>query len=307
MPRESLDDLNAFLAVARTGSFTRAAAQIGVTQSALSHTVRALEERLGVRLLTRTTRSVAPTEAGERLLRTLGPHFAEIEAELDAVRDMRDRPSGTIRITTAGHAADTILWPKLSPLLADYPEIKVELIVDYSMVDMVAQRYDAGVRLGEQVEKDMIAVRIGPDMRMAVVAAPGYFEQRLSPRTPHDLAEHNCINLRLPTYGDYLPWEFDRKGQSVKARVDGQWVFSTSPPMRAAALAGFGLAYLPEDMVLDDLAAGRLVRVLKDWCEPFTGYHLYYPDRRHTSRAFTLVVDTLRHRDYDGALSPNTE
>jgi len=295
MSRASLDDLNAFMTVARAGSFTAAAARIGVTQSALSHTVRTLEERLGVRLLSRTTRSVAPTEAGERLLRTLGPHFAEIEAELDAVRDLRERPSGTIRITTAGHAADTILWPKLSTLLADYPEIKVELIVDYGMIDMVAQRYDAGVRLGEQVEKDMIAVRIGPDMRMAVVATPGYFEQRAAPKTPHDLAAHNCINLRLPTHGEYLAWEFDRKSQSVNARVDGQWVFSSSPPMREAALAGFGLAYLPEDMVLDDVAAGRLVRVLEHWCEPFTGYHLYYPDRRHTSRAFKLVVDALRY------------
>jgi DNA-binding transcriptional LysR family regulator len=294
MDRASLDDLNAFLALARASSFTRAAAQIGVTQSALSHTVRALEGRLGVRLLTRTTRSVAPTEAGERLLRALGPHFAEIEAELDAVRDLRDRPSGTIRITTAGHAADTILWPKLSPLLAEYPEIRVELIVDCGRIDVVVQRFHAGVRLGEQVEKDMIAVRIGPDMRMAVVATPGYFEQRPPPQTPHDLAAHNCINLRLPPYGEHLPWEFDRKGQSVNARVEGQWTFSSSPPMHEAALAGFGLAYLPEDMVLDDVTAGRLVRVLEDWCDPFTGYHLYYPDRRHTSRAFQLVVDALR-------------
>lgn len=296
MPRESFDDLLGFLAVARAGSFTRAAAQLGVSQSALSHSVRALESRLGVRLLTRTTRSVAPTQTGERLLRTLGPRFDEIAAELAAVRDLRDKPAGTIRITTAGHAAETILWPKLARLLPDYPEIKVEISVDYGLIDIVARRFDAGVRLGEQVEKDMIAVRIGPDLRMAVVGTPGYFARRPPPQTPQDLAAHKCINLRLPTYGELLTWEFERDGQALNARVEGQWVFSSSPPMLKAALAGFGLAYLPEDMVLEHLAAGRLERVLEAWCAPFTGYHLYYPSRRQSSRALALVVEALRHR-----------
>jgi len=296
MPRERFDDLLAFLAVARAGSFTRAAAQLGVSQSALSHTVRALESRLGVRLLTRTTRSVAPTESGERLLHTVGPRFEEIAAELAAVRDLRDKPAGTIRITTAGHAAETVLWPTLARLLPDYPEIKVEISVDYGLIDIVAPRYDAGVRLGEQVEKDMIAVRIGPDLRMAVVGTPGYFARRPPPQTPQDLATHDCINLRLPTYGELLTWEFERDGQALNARVEGQWVFSSSLPMLEAALAGCGLAYLPEDMALEHVAAGRLVRVLEDWCAPFTGYHLYYPSRRQSSRALALVVDALRHR-----------
>jgi DNA-binding transcriptional LysR family regulator len=296
MPRERFDDLLAFLAVARAGSFTRAAAQLGVSQSALSHTVRALESRLGVRLLTRTTRSVAPTESGERLLHTVGPRFEEIAAELAAVRDLRDKPAGTIRITTAGHAAETVLWPTLARLLPDYPEIKVEISVDYGLIDIVARRYDAGVRLGEQVEKDMIAVRIGPDLRMAVVGTPGYFARRPPPQTPQDLATHDCINLRLPTYGELLTWEFERDGQALNARVEGQWVFSSSLPMLEAALAGCGLAYLPEDMALEHVAAGRLVRVLEDWCAPFTGSHLYYPSRRQSSRALALVVDALRHR-----------
>ena len=296
MPRESFDDLLAFLAVARAGSFTRAAVQRGVSQSALSHTVRALETRLGVRLLTRTTRSVAPTEAGERLLRTLGPRFDEIEAELAAVRDLRDKPAGTIRLTTAGHAAETILWPKLARLLPDYPDLSVEISIDYGRIDIVAQRYDAGVRLGEQVEKDMIAVRIGPDLRMAVVGTPGYFAQRPPPLTPRDLAAHGCINLRLPNDDELLTWEFERDGQALNARVNGQWVFSNSAPMLKAALAGFGLAYLPEDMVLESIADGRLIRVLEDWCQLFTGYHLYYPSRRQSSRALTLVIEALRHR-----------
>jgi DNA-binding transcriptional LysR family regulator len=296
MSRQSLDDLVAFLAVARTGSFTHAAPELGISQSALSHTIRALEARLGVRLLTRTTRSVAPTEAGERLLRTLGPRFEEIEAELAAVRELRDKPAGTIRITTAGHAAETILWPKLSKVLPEYPDIHVEISVDYGMTDIVAQRFDAGVRLGEQVEKDMIAVRIGPDMRMAVVATPSYFAKRPPPRTPQDLAQHDCINMRLPTHRELLLWEFDRDGQAVNVHVDGQWVFSSSSPMLRAALAGFGLAYLPEDMVLEHVAAGRLLRALEDWCEPFTGYHLYYASRRLSSRALAVVIEALRHR-----------
>ncbi len=296
MPRQNLDDLVAFLAVARAGSFTQAAPELGVSQSALSHTLRALEARLGVRLLTRTTRSVAPTEASERLLRTLGPRLDEIEAELAAVRELRDKPAGTIRITTAGHAAETILWPKLSKVLPEYPDIQVEISVNYGMTDIVAQRFDAGVRLGEQVEKDMIAVRIGPDLCMAVVATPGYFAKRPPPRTPQDLARHDCVNMRLPTYRELLLWEFERDGQAVNVRFAGQWVFSSSPPVLQTALAGFGLAYLPEDMVLEPIAAGCLVRVLEDWCAPFTGYHLYYASRHQSSRALAVVIEALRHR-----------
>ena len=296
MAGENLNDLLAFLAVAREGSFTRAAAQLGVSQSALSHTIRALESRLGVRLLTRTTRSVSPTEAGERLLLTVGPRFEEIEAELAALSELRDKPAGTIRITTAEHAANTILWPKLAKLLPDYPDVKVEITVDYRLTDIVAERYDAGVRLGDQVAKDMIAVRIGPDMRMAVVGTPAYFARRPQPKTPQDLAAHDCINLRLPTYGGLLAWEFERNGHALKAHVQGQWVFNSSTPILRAVLAGFGLAYVPEDMVREHVTDGRLERVLEDWCPTFPGYHLYYPSRRQSSPAFALLVNTLRYQ-----------
>jgi DNA-binding transcriptional LysR family regulator len=297
MPRESLNDLLAFLAVARERSFTRAAAQLGVSQSALSHTMRGLEARLGLRLLTRTTRSVAPTEAGERLLRTVGPRLDEIDAELAALSELRERPAGTIRITAGEHAADAILWPALAKLLPDYPDIRVELIVDYGLTDIVAERYDAGVRLGEQVAKDMVAVRIGPDMRMAVVGAPSYFAQRERPRTPHDLMAHACINIRLPTYGGFYAWEFEKGGRELKVRVEGQLVFNNIALRLNATLAGFGLAYLPEDQVRAHLADGRLTRVLADWCPPFPGYHLYYPSRRQPTPAFALLVDALRYRD----------
>lgn len=300
MPRESFNDLLAFLAVARERSFTRAAAQLGVSQSALSHTVRGLEARLGLRLLSRTTRSVAPTEAGERLLRTLGPRLDEIDAELAALSALRDKPAGTIRITAAEHSADSILWPALQRFLPDYPDIKVEIIVDYGLTDIVAERYDAGVRLGEQVAKDMIAVRIGPDMRMAVVGAPAYFAGRPPPRVPHDLTAHSCINIRLPTYGGLYVWEFERDGRELKVRVEGQLVFNNLALRLNAALAGFGLAYLPEDRVQDYVASGRLVRVLDDWCAPFSGYHLYYPSRRQPPPAFTLLVDALRYRGAAG-------
>ena len=296
MAGENLNDLLAFLAVAREGSFTRAAAQLGVSQSALSHTIRALESRLGVRLLTRTTRSVSPTEAGERLLLTVGPRFEEIEAELAALSELRDKPAGTIRITTAEHAANTILWPKLGKLLPDYPDVKVEITVDYRLTDIVADRYDAGVRLGDQVAKDMIAVRIGPDLRMAVVGTPAYFARRPQPKTPQDLAARDCINLRLPTYGGLLAWEFERNGHAVKAHVQGQWVFNSSTPILRAVLAGFGLAYLPEDMVREHVTDGRLERVLEDWCPTFPGYHLYYPSRRQSSPAFALLVNALRYQ-----------
>ena len=296
MRREELVDLNAFLTVAEERSFTRAAAKLGTSQSALSYTIRRLETRLGVRLLTRTTRSVAPTEAGERLLRTLGPALEDIGAELASLSELRENPAGTIRITTGEHPAEAILWPAFAKLLPNYPDIKVELTVDYGLVDIVAERYDAGVRLGEQLAKDMIAVRIGPDMRMAVVGAPSYFARRPHPRKPQDLTAHDCINIRLPTYGGFYAWEFEKKGRELKVRVEGQLVFNNVALRLNAALAGFGLAYLPEDQVQTHLADGRLVRVLDDWCPPFSGYHLYYPSRRQPTPAFALLVDALRYR-----------
>jgi DNA-binding transcriptional LysR family regulator len=296
MPRENLNDLVAFLAVAKERSFTKAAAQVGVSQSALSHTIRALEERLGLRLLTRTTRSVAPTEAGERLLRAAGPRLDEIEAELAALSELRDKPSGTIRITAHDHAVRAVLWPALARLLPDYPDIKVEIVIDYGLRDIVAERYDAGVRTGEMVAKDMVAVRIGPDMRSAVVGAPSYFAQRAKPKTPQDLTVHTCINLRLPTHGGLYAWEFEKGGRELRVRVDGQLVFNGTAPMLDAALAGFGLAYVPEDSVQAHLADGRLIRVLADWCPPYPGYHLYYPSRRQPTPAFALLVNALRYR-----------
>jgi DNA-binding transcriptional LysR family regulator len=293
----NLDDVPAFLAVAREGSFTKAAAKLGVSQSALSHTIRELETRLGVRLLTRTTRSVAPTEAGERLLHTVGPRVEEIEAELAAVSELREKAAGNIRITATEFAADTILLPKLSKLLRDYPDIKVEIIVDYGLTDIVAQRYDAGVRSGEQVAKDMIAVRIGPDMRMAVVGAPSYFKVRLQPKKPQDLISHNCINLRLPTHGGLYAWEFQKGARELKVRVEGQLVLNATAQMLNAALAGLGLTCVPEGLVQPYLAKGRLTRVLEDWCPTFPGYHLFYPSRRQSSAAFGLLVDALRYRN----------
>ncbi|MCS3741307.1 MULTISPECIES: LysR family transcriptional regulator [unclassified Rhizobium] len=297
MTRQSINDLIAFLAVARERSFTKAAAKLGVSQSALSHTIRGLETRLGLRLLTRTTRSVSPTEAGERLLGSIGPRFDEIESELAALSEFREKPAGTIRITAGEHAADAILWPALEKLLPDYPDINVEIIVDYGLTDIVAERYDAGVRLGEQVAKDMIAVRIGPDMRMAVVGAPAYFDRRSKPQTPSDLTDHNCINLRLPTYGGVYAWEFEKDGREVKVRVEGQLVFNNAQLRLNAALSGLGLAYVPEALVRQPLSNGRLVRVLEDWCAPFPGYHLYYTSRRQTSPAFALLVNALRYRE----------
>jgi DNA-binding transcriptional LysR family regulator len=299
MPRQNVNGLLAFLAVAKQRSFTRAAAQLGVSQSALSHTVRGLEERLGLRLLTRTTRSVAPTEAGERLVRSVGPRFDEIDAELAALSELREKPAGTIRLTTGEHAAEAILWPALATLLPHYPDIKVELIIDYGLTDIVAERYDAGVRLGEQVARDMIAVRIGPDFRMAVVGAPSYFARRSRPNKPQDLTAHACINLRLPTYGGIYAWEFEKRGRELKVRVEGQLVFNNIALRLNAALAGCGLAYLPEDQVHKHLADGRLIQVLDDWCAPFSGYHLYYPSRRQATPAFALLVDALRYRGRD--------
>jgi DNA-binding transcriptional LysR family regulator len=296
MRRENFNDLLAFIAVARERSFTRAAARLGVSQSALSHTIRALEARLGLRLLTRTTRSVAPTAAGDRLLNNIGPRFEEIETELDALSALREKPAGTIRITCVDYAADAVLWPKLAKFLPAYPDIKVEIVVDYGLADIVAERFDAGVRHGEQIAKDMIAVRIGPDMRMAVVGAPSYLKHRQPPKTPQDLVGHTCINLRLPTHGGLYAWEFEKGGREVRVRVEGQLVFNGAGQMLNAALDGFGLAYLPEDRVLPFMAKRRLQRVLEDWCPPFSGYHLYYPSRRQASPAFALLVDALRHR-----------
>src|SRR5580700_8906609 len=295
MQRGNLDDLLAFVAVGRERSFTKAAAKLGVSQSALSHTIRALEARLGVRLLTRTTRSVSPTEAGERLLHTLRPRFEEIDAELAALRELREKPSGTIRITATQHAVDTLLWPKLAKFLSRYPDIKVEIAAESALTDIVAQRYDAGVRSGEQVAKDMIAVRVGPDIRIAVVGAPSYFKARPEPKKPQDLIGHDCINLRLPTLGGLYAWEFEKGARALKVRVEGRLVFNGTLQMLNAALAGFGLAYVPEDAAQPYLAKGRLKRVLDDWCAPYSGYHLYYPSRRQSSAAFALLVDALRH------------
>ncbi|MGY3693000.1 DNA-binding transcriptional LysR family regulator [Bradyrhizobium sp. USDA 3240] len=296
MPRHDVNDLIAFLAVARERSFTRAAAQLGVSQSALSHTMRALEERLGVRLLTRTTRSVAPTEAGERLLQGVGPRFEEIEAELTALNALREKPAGSIRINAGEHAAETILWPALEKFLPAYPDIKVELTVDNGLANIVAERFDAGVRLGEQLAKDMIAVRIAPDFRMVVVGAPSYFKRRDRPKRPQDLTQHACINIRLPTFGGIYAWEFEKRGRPIKVRVDGQLVFNSTALRIKAALAGLGLAYVAEDQVQAQLDKGQLVQVLDDWCAPFPGYHLYYPSRRQSSPAFALLVDALRYR-----------
>ncbi len=296
MQKRDLTDLQAFLVVARERSFTKAAARLGVSQSALSHTVRELEERLGLRLLSRTTRSVAPTQAGERLFGTVGPRLEEIEAELVSLAALRDKPAGMIRITAGEHAAETVLWPALEKLVPQYPDLKVEVIVDYGLTDIVAERYDAGVRLGEQIARDMIAVRIGPDMRMAVVGAPSYFEKRSRPKQPQDLTDHVCVNLRLPTYGNVYAWEFERNGRELKVHIDGQMTFNNLGLRLKSALAGLGLAYLPEDIVRQHLAQGRLVRVLSEWCPKFSGYHLYYPSRRQATPAFAVVVDALRHR-----------
>jgi len=291
----NLNDLVAFVSVAREGSFTRAAAQLDVSQSALSHTIRGLEARLGIRLLTRTTRSVSPTEAGQRLLATLAPRFDEIQAEVVAITEVRDKPAGTVRISAAEHVADTVLWPRLSTFLPDYPDIQVEIVIEYGMIDIVAQRYDAGVRLGDQVAKDMIAVRIAPDLRMAVVGAPAYFKGRPAPATPHELTLHNCINLRLSTHGGLYAWEFEKDGRKLNVRVQGQLTYNSSRPMLRAALAGFGLACVPEDLTHDHVAAGRLVRVLEDWAPSFPGYHIYYASRLQSSPALALVVNALRH------------
>ncbi len=296
MARVNTNDLVAFLSVARERSFTRAAAKLGVSPSALSHTMRGLEERLGIRLLTRTTRSVTPTEAGERLLRSVGPRLDEIEAELDALGDLRDKPAGTIRINADENALASVLWPALRQFLPDYPDIKVEVVTDYGLTDIVAEGFDAGVRLGGMVAKDMIAMPIGPAMRMLVVAAPAYLKGRAKLKTPQDLTHHACINLRLPTYGGLYAWEFEKNGKELRVRVEGQLIFNSILPMLEAVLDGFGIAYLSQTQVQSHLDSGALVQLLADWTPSFTGYHLYYPNRRQPTQAFTVLLDALRYR-----------
>ncbi len=295
MPRANYNDLVAFLAVAREGSFTKAAARLNLTQSALSHGIRGLEARLSIRLFHRTTRSVSLTEAGERLRARVAPQFEEIDLALDALGELRDRPSGTIRINCGAHSIDTVLWPKLSKLLPKYPDICVELIADNRLSDIAAERFDAGVRLGEQVAQGMISVRIGPEMRMAAVASPAYLDGRDEIRTPKDLANHRCINLRFLTHGGLYAWEFEKRRRELRAHVEGQLVFNDTRHAIRAALDGFGLAYVPEDLVTNHIERGQLVRLLEDWCPPFPGYHLYYSSRRKPSQAFGILVDALRH------------
>ncbi len=294
MARRNLNDLLAFVTVAREGSFTRAGAVLGVSQSALSQAIKALEERLEIRLLTRTTRSVSATPAGERLLQAIGRRFDEIEAELDALTELRDKPAGSVRITTGEHVLRTILLPKLLPLMHRYPDINIEFDVCYGFRDIVADRFDAGVRLGESIDKDMVALPISPRLRMAAVASPAYVEKHAIPKVPEDLARHNCINIRFPTSGGLYVWEFECLDRQVNVRVEGQATFSTSPHIVLAALDGLGVAFLPEEEFAPHIEEGRLVRMLQDWCPPFSGYHLYYPSRRQHSPAFSLVVDALR-------------
>jgi DNA-binding transcriptional LysR family regulator len=296
MPRDSINDLAVFLAVARERSFTRAAAKLGVSQSALSHTLRQLEARLGIRLLTRTTRAVSPTEAGERLLQSIGPHFDEIHAEVEALSELRDKPAGTIRITASDFAIDQVLWPKLRTFLPRYPDIKVELVLDNGLTDIVTERYDAGVRMGEQLAKDMISARIGPDLCFAVVGSPSYLDGHAEPVHPKDLVAHTCINQRLPTSGGLYAWEFEEDGREIKIRVDGQLVFNNVYYVLQAAIDGFGLAYVPEQVAMEHLESGKLRRVLQKFSPHWDGFYLYYPSRRQSSPAFVALVEALRHR-----------
>lgn len=297
MVKRNLNDLLYFVTVAREGSFTRAAALLGVTQSALSQAISGLEAKLEIRLLTRTTRSVSPTAAGERLLQAIGHRFDEIEAEMDVLTALRDKPAGTVRITCGDHIVRTTLLPKLVPLLNEFPDIKIEFDINYGFRDIVADRFDAGVRMGDTIDKDMIAVPIGPKLRMAAVASPAYFSKHPAPKTPADLVAHRCINMRFPTHGGLSVWDFERRGKKLNVRVDGQMVLNSTPHIVLAALEGLGMAYLPEDEFSPHIAEGRLVRVLLDWCAPFEGYYLYYPSRRQPSPAFTRVVDALRYSE----------
>lgn len=297
MQRPNPNSILAFLAVAREGGFTRAAAKLGVSQSALSHTIRMLEEQMGLRLLTRTTRRVALTQAGERLLNAVGPRFDEIDAELAALTALRDKPAGNIRLTVGDHAARAIVWPTLRRFLPQYPDVTVEVVVDGALSDIVADRFDAGIRLGENVDRDMIAVPVGPEQRLAVVGSPAYFAARPPPPTPYELTAHNCVNMRLPTQGGLYAWEFEKDGRELRVRVEGQLALNDGWLLTQAALDGCGLACLLDDMVADHVAAGRLVRVLEDWCPPFPGYHLYYPSRRQPTPAFAALIEALRRRE----------
>ena len=296
MARDNINDILVFIAVARERSFTRAAAKLGMSQSALSHIVRGLEERLGVRLLTRTTRSVSPTEAGERLLQNVGPRLEEIDAEITAITDLGDKPAGTVRITAIDHVIDTVLWPRIAPLLPQYPDLHVEISSDYRLVDVAAERYDIGVRHGDQVDKDMIAVRLTADVPMRIVGAPAYFARHPAPASLHDLMQHNCINLRLASSGGLYAWELEHEGQALEARVRGQAVFTNVHHMLAAALSGVGVTFLPENLIAPHVEAGRLACVMEDWCPSFPGLHAFYPSRRHSSRALGLVIDAIRYR-----------
>ncbi|XUW92817.1 LysR family transcriptional regulator [Burkholderia sp. M6-3] len=291
---EDFNDLAGFITVARERNFTRAAAQLGVSQSALSRTVAGLERRIGLQLLTRTTRSVSLTEAGERLLSAIRPRFEEIEAEVASLRGMTNRPSGTVRITTTDYAANTFVWPRLQPLLRRYPDLKIELVNDYGLADIVADRFDIGVRLGDQIEKDMVAVRIAPDMTMSIVGSPKYLQSRPPAKRPQDLTLHSCINLRLPTRDSLLPWELAKGRRELQVRVEGQLTFNNVYQMVDAALVGFGLAYVPKDLVEQYVRAGKLAWVLEDWCPTFVGHHAYYSTGRKSSRAVQLVVDALK-------------
>lgn len=294
MLKENFNDLWYLIVVARERSFTRAAAKLGVSQSALSHAIRGLEERLGVRLLTRTTRSVAPTDAGETLIASIGPRFDQIETDLVALTDRRDRVAGTLRITAGEHALSSTLWPLLKPFLKAWPDVNIELTTDNTLTDIVSDRFDAGVRLGDQIARDMVAVRIGPDWRMVVVGAPDYFAVQGKPETPTDLQQHRCINMRLPTHGGVYPWEFSRDDQQIRIRVEGQLIFNNLNARVEAAIAGLGLAYVPEDCVSEAVDTGTLVKVLDAWCEPFSGYHLYYPSRKQHTAAFARLLDAVR-------------
>lgn len=296
MQRDEMADLTAFAVVAEERSFTRAAARLGMSQSALSQVMRRLEARLGLRLLTRTTRSVAPTQAGEQLLETLVPALGELDSKLRTLTELRDKPAGSIRITSVEHATKTILYPALRKLLPDFPDIKVEIVSDYGLVDIVADRFEAGVRLGEDVDKDMIAVRIAPDLQNAIVGSPAYLERNPPPLVPQDLVRHQCINLRISAVRGFYLWDFEKEGHALKVRVDGQLTFNTLDMLIEAALDGFGLAHVPLDQVEPYLASGQLTRVLADWSKPFPGYHLYYPSRRQPTSAFALLVERLRYR-----------
>ncbi|WP_332304982.1 LysR family transcriptional regulator [Rhizobium sp. GR12] len=304
MKREDLNDMLWFLAVAEERSFTKAAAKLGTSQSTISHTIKKLETRLGLRLLTRTTRSVSPTEAGERLIRSLAPRIEELEAEIDELMEIRDKPSGTVRITLSDYAQESVVWPKLRPVLRQYPDIKVELNTDNGFRNIVEEKFDAGVRLGESVDKDMIAVRIGPDWRLVAVASPEYLARRIAPETPQELIGHDCINHRQARAGGLYAWEFEKDGREVRVRVDGQLIFNTSYAMIDAAVGGYGIAYVPESLVVDETASGRLIQLLDDWCPMFPGYYLYYPSRRQNSPAFKIVVDALKSDVFKHGISP---